>query len=230
MSKYFVTAIIVAAGGSTRMGLGISKQFIDLRGEPVIAHTLRAFEKAEIIDSIVVVCREQDMENIRDIAQAKGIFKLCALTVGGATRDESVRNGISACDARTTHFAIHDGARPLISVSDIDKVVTAAFEKNAAALGTPVTDTIKVVGEGNVILSTPARATLRAVQTPQVFEKSLYLRALGTAAENNESITDDCMLIESTGEKVYIVDGSETNIKLTTQNDILLAEVLMKGE
>jgi 2-C-methyl-D-erythritol 4-phosphate cytidylyltransferase len=226
----FVTAVIVAAGGSTRMGLGRSKQFIELCGKPVIAHTLTAFENADIIDSVVVVCREQDMEEIMSIAHNYGCGKVCAFVKGGSTRYESVRNGLSACDERTTHIAIHDGARPLISVEDIDKVVRFAFAHKAAALGTPVTDTIKVVDADNVIVSTPARATLRAVQTPQVFEKSLYLRALETAEQNNESITDDCMLIESIGEKVFVVDGSERNIKLTTQNDILLAEVMMKGD
>ena len=228
--KNFVTAIVVAAGSSTRMGLGFSKQFIEICGEPVIAHTLRAFEKANIIDSVVVVCRQQDMDEIRSIADKNGFCKLRALTVGGATRDESVRNGLSACDERTAYIAIHDGARPLVSVEDIDKVVRFAFEHKAAALGIPVTDTIKVVNDDNAILSTPARAALRAVQTPQVFEKALYLKALESAENNSENITDDCMLIESIEEKVYIVNGSEKNIKLTTQNDILLAEVLMRGE
>ncbi len=223
----FVTAIIVAAGGSTRMGLGFSKQFIPLCGEPVIAHTLRAFERADIIASVVVVCREQDKNEIMKIAADNGFGKVKAFVNGGATRDESVRNGIAACDERTTHYAIHDGARPLISVDDIERVVKAAFETKAAALGTNVTDTIKVVDDNENIVSTPLRSTLRAVQTPQVFEKSLYLGALERASAGDETVTDDCKLVELSGGKVRIVPGSETNIKLTTQSDITLAESIL---
>lgn len=223
----FVSAVIVAAGNSTRMGLEKSKQFIDLLGQPVIAHTLMAFENADIIDSVVVVCRKIDESEIEKIIKEKGFKKIKALTEGGAQRDESVKNGIEVCDNRTTHFAIHDGARPLISREDIEKVVNRALETGAAALGTYVTDTIKVVNEKDEIISTPVRSTLRAVQTPQVFEKNLYLKALDCAVKNNEPVTDDCKLIENLGEKVSIVIGSETNIKLTTKNDILLAESIL---
>ncbi len=223
----FISAVIVAAGNSTRMGLKKSKQLIDLLGQPVIAHTLRAFENADIIDSVVVVCRKIDKPEIEKIINDNSFNKVRALTEGGAQRDESVKNGIEACDNRTTHFAIHDGARPLISRGDIEKVVNRALETGAAALGTYVTDTIKLVDENDEIISTPVRSTLRAVQTPQVFEKNLYLRALDRAVENDEPVTDDCKLIENLGEKVSIVIGSETNIKLTTKNDILLAESVL---
>lgn len=222
----FVSAIIVAAGGSTRMGLGYSKQFIPLCGEPAIAHTLRAFENSDIIDEVIVVCREQDLYDITTIAGDKGFDKISAFVRGGSTRDESVKNGILACDERATHFAIHDGARPLIDGEDINAVVTVAFDCGAAALGTPVTDTIKVVDGENRILSTPDRSSLRAVQTPQVFEKELYLRALENGS--NKGITDDCQLVESIGESVRIVLSQRQNIKLTTQNDIKIAELILK--
>lgn len=218
----FVSAIIVAAGNSTRMGLGKSKQFIEICGEPVIKHTLRAFEISDVIDSVVVVCREQDENDIKSVIRSGGFGKVKAVVYGGETRDISVKNGVLACDERTTHFAIHDGARPLISDKDIKAVVNEAVKCKAAALGTLVTDTIKVVDEDNSIISTPDRSTLRAVQTPQVFEKELYLKAL--AKGSNKGITDDCQLVESIGEKVKIVIGSEKNIKLTTQDDILIAE------
>lgn len=227
MDKYFVSAVIVAAGNSTRMGLNKSKQFINIKGEPVISHTLKAFEKCEIIDSVVVVCRDEDKAEIESIISGKGYKKVKSLTSGGAERADSVRNGIALCDEKTTHFAIHDGARPLITQEDITKVVKEALECKAVALGTYVTDTIKVVDENDEIISTPVRSTLRAVQTPQVFEKSLYLRALDNAVSNNEPVTDDCKLIENLGEKVKIVIGSETNIKLTTQSDIKIAEALI---
>ncbi len=225
MSGVFVSAVIVAAGNSTRMGLNKSKQFIDLNGEPVISRTLKAFENCGIIDSVVVVCRAIDKAEIEKIIAEKSYKKVIAVTEGGAERYDSVRNGIIKCDEKTTHFAIHDGARPLIKDEDIKKVVSCAVENGAAALGTPVTDTIKVVNDNGEIISTPVRSTLRAVQTPQVFEKNLYLRALENAVENNEPVTDDCKLVENLGEKVKIVIGSETNIKLTTKNDIVLAQI-----
>lgn len=221
----FVSAIIVAAGDSTRMGLNKSKQFIKLKGEPVIKHTLWAFEISDVIDSVVVVCREQDENEIKAIIKHGGFGKVKAVVYGGKTRDISVKNGVAACDGRTTHFAIHDGARPLVSDKDIEAVVKEAVKCKAAALGTLVTDTIKVVDENNVIVSTPDRSTLRAVQTPQVFEKKLYLKALKEGS--SKGITDDCQLVESIGESVKIVIGSEKNIKLTTQNDILIAESLL---
>ena len=221
----FVSAIIVAAGNSTRMGLGVSKQFIKIGGEPVITHTLRAFENADVIDSAVVVCRKEDEAEIRSIISDNGFSKVRALVYGGDTRDRSVKNGVKACDERTTHFAIHDGARPLITETDINAVVAEAKKCGAAALGTLVTDTVKAVGEDGIIISTPDRAALRAVQTPQVFEKGLYLKALAEA--ENKGITDDCQLVERIGGSVKIVLGSERNIKLTTQNDIKLAEMYL---
>ena len=226
--KSFVTAIIVAAGNSTRMGLGYSKQFIPLLGEPVIKHTLMAFERSEIIDSVVVVCRPQDEDDIRGVIESAGISKVKALVHGGKERDESVRNGISAADSRTEYFAIHDGARPLVSGRDIENVVQAAFECGAAALGALVTDTIKTVDSENTIIGTPDRDTLRAVQTPQVFEKGLYLRALENAADKALKVTDDCKLVESIGESVKIVISLEPNIKLTTKSDIIFAQAILK--
>ena len=227
MENYFVSAVVVAAGNSTRMGLNKSKQFIELNGESVISHTLKAFENAKIINSVVVVCREPDRAEIESIIKEKDYKKVRAVVKGGNERSDSVKNGILCCDEKTTHFAIHDGARPLVSGEDIEKVVKKAFETSAAALGTYVTDTIKVVNENGEILSTPERSGLRAVQTPQVFEKSLYLKALDYAEKNKQPVTDDCKLVENIGGKVSVVIGSETNIKLTTQSDIVLAKSLV---
>lgn len=212
------------------MGLEISKQFIDLNGEPVIARTLSAFERSSVIDSVVVVCRDCDRKLIEDIVKQKKFKKIRSVAPGGLTRDESVCNGILKCDERTTHFAIHDGARPLISQDDIKRVVSCAVENGSAVLATFVTDTIKVVDENDEIVSTPVRSTLRAVQTPQVFEKNIYLKALEYARKNKEPVTDDCKLVENIGEKIKIVIGSETNIKLTTKNDIKLAKSILKEE
>lgn len=224
----FVTAIIVAAGNSSRMGMKTSKQFIPLLGQPALKLTLSAFERSYIINSIVVVCRVQDEIAVESVIQTGGFKKVEAIVYGGSVRGESVENGVKSANERTTHFAIHDGARPLVELEDIEKVVKAAFETNAATLGTFVTDTIKTVDNDGNIESTPPRGKLRAVQTPQVFEKNLYIKALNHAKENNLDFTDDCQLLESIGEKVKVVIGSQDNIKLTTQNDILTAENILK--
>ncbi|MBQ6387297.1 MAG: 2-C-methyl-D-erythritol 4-phosphate cytidylyltransferase [Ruminococcus sp.] len=226
--KKYVSAVIVAAGGSVRMGIADSKQFIPLIGKPAIEYTLRAFQKCHLIREIVIVCREQDMERIRTIADENGFTKVTRLVAGGASRAESVRNGIGAADDKTDYYAIHDGARPLITVEEITRVTEAAFETGAATLGTSVTDTIKVVNGYNMIESTPLRSQLRAVQTPQVFEKDLYVFALETAGDNLINFTDDCSLIEHMGGEVEVVKGSKENIKLTTPVDILLAETILK--
>lgn len=224
----FVSAIIVAAGSSTRMGTADSKQFIPLLDKPAIAYTLSAFESCDLIREIILVCREQDMPRIREIADAIGCQKLTALVPGGETRQDSVCNGIAAADPQANYFAIHDGARPLITVEEIERVTEAAFETGAATLGTSVTDTIKLVNGYNVIESTPLRSQLRAVQTPQVFEKDLYTFALENAGDNFINFTDDCALIEHMGGEVEVVKGNKENIKLTTPVDVIIAESILK--
>ncbi|MBQ8001147.1 MAG: 2-C-methyl-D-erythritol 4-phosphate cytidylyltransferase [Ruminococcus sp.] len=221
-----VTAVIVAAGNSTRMQGSISKQFIPLLSKPVIAHTLSAFEIANTISEVVIVCRECDRLQIEEIVAEESCKKVSSFALGGATRSESVTAGINAASADTTHFAIHDGARPLILPDDIDRVVCAGIENGAAALAIPVTDTIKVVDDEGFIIDTPLRSTLRAAQTPQVFEKELYLKAL----EQNigADFTDDCALVETVGAKVQIVIGDYTNIKVTTPQDVPLAEGILR--
>lgn len=226
--KNFVSAIIVAAGGSVRMGIADSKQFLPLLGRPAIEYTLQAFQKCDLIREVIVVCREQDMERIRQIADENGFSKVTRLVPGGASRADSVRNGISAADDNSDYYAIHDGARPLITVEEIERVTEAAFETGAATLGTAVTDTIKLVNDCNVIESTPVRSQLRAVQTPQVFEKELYSFALENAGENLVDFTDDCALIEHMGGEVEVVEGSKENIKLTTPVDVIIAESILR--
>lgn len=227
MSAY-VSAIIVAAGGSVRMGIADSKQFIPLLSCPAIEYTLKAFQSCYLIKEIVVVCRSQDMQRINSIISENDFSKVNQLVAGGSSRAESVRNGINAASEKAKYFAIHDGARPLITVEEIKRVVEAAFETGAATLGTSVKDTIKIVDGFNNIESTPLRSQLRAVQTPQVFEKDLYTFALENAGDNVINFTDDCALIENMGGEVQVVKGSEENIKLTTPIDVIIAESILK--
>ncbi len=228
MDNKFVTAIIVAAGNSTRMGGNISKQFISIKEKTVIEHTLTSFENCNVIDEVVIVARQQDIAKIKEISD-NCFTKVKAITIGGETRGDSVSNGIKASSVHTTHFAIHDGARPMIKVSDIESVVNKALEVKSATLGVMVKDTIKAVDSENLVVSTPNRDSLRSIQTPQVFEKELYISALEKAESEGKNFTDDCQLIENYGESVQVVIGSESNIKITTPYDVIVAESILNS-
>lgn len=222
------SAIIVGAGSSTRMGKPISKQLIKLNVKETILHTLCAFEKSQSIDEIIVVCREQDIEIIKSLAKVNNITKAKAFTKGGDTRQQSVKNGVNLVSNNTDFIAIHDGARPLVKPSDIDLAVNNAVKYGSSALGVYVKDTIKVIDEKGFIASTPNRSSLIAIHTPQVFKLDLYQKAMEQAETENKDYTDDCQLLESIGEKVYVTLGSPENIKLTTPEDIIIAESFLQ--
>lgn len=225
----YVSAIIVAAGSSTRMKMGICKQLIPINEVPVIVHTVLAFEKAKYVKEIIIVCREEDEQHFQDILSSYAASKLSGYVRGGAARQESVFNGIRAASQRTEYYAIHDGARPLVAPEDIDRVIEDAFIHQASSLGVPVKDTIKIVDKDGFIASTPDRSTLWAVQTPQVFEKSLYQNAMQRALEEHAEYTDDCQLVEHMGSRVHLCMGQYTNIKITTNDDIQSAEAILKS-
>lgn len=222
-------AVVVAAGNSTRMALGFSKQFVSLCGVPAIVHTLSAFDAAELIQCTVVVCRKEDIDQIQHEIQEYKIQKVTAITEGGTTRQQSVAAGISAAPDDAAYFAIHDGARALITPEEINASVEDAFECGASALAVPVKDTIKIVGKNNYIVSTPERSTMWAVQTPQVFERGLYLRAMKQADKDGGDYTDDCQLVEHIGVKVHLCMGTYKNIKLTTVEDLEIAQAVLKS-
>lgn len=223
-----VCAVIVAAGSSRRMG-GENKLLLKIDGVPVLARTLSAFQKCAAIRDIVLVCREQDIMPYTELAKAFSIDKLCTVTRGGETRTESVLAGITAAPENAVLVAVHDGARPLVSEAVITEAVTTAAEYGAAAPVVPVKDSIKRIKDGNIAADV-ARDTLAAVQTPQVFRKDLLRRALTSAAERGYSFTDDCAAVESLGTIVKATHGSYQNIKITTPEDILVAEALLTRE
>lgn len=223
-----VCAVIVAAGSSRRMG-GENKLLLPLDDAPVLAHTLSAFEKCAAIRDIVLVCREQDILPYSDLARAFGISKLRTVTRGGDSRTASVLAGITAAPEDTGLVAVHDGARPLVSEAVITEAVYAAAEYGAAAPVVPVKDSIKRIQDGSIAADVP-RDTLAAVQTPQVFDRALLTRALETAARDNRSFTDDCAAVEAMGQAVRATHGSYENIKVTTPEDILVAEAFLHRE
>ena len=225
----FVSAIIVAAGQSRRMGGDTSKQFILIDGVPVIVRTLKAFEIAERIREVVIAARQEDIPQMYALIQDYEITKVKQIITGGETRQESVFRAIAQVDENADFLAIHDGARPLIRPQEIDLAVSAAVEHGAAALGVPVKDTVKQVDADGKIVDTPERSTLWAVQTPQVFSRARYLRAAEQAGEAAAQLTDDCQLIERTGAPVYLVRGAYANLKITTPEDVFAAEGILRA-
>ena len=222
----FVSAVIVSAGNSTRMG-GVNKQFLEINDIPVIAHTIKAFNDSSLIDEIIVVTRETDIEDIKNLISRYNFQKVSTVVRGGETRQLSVYNGVISTSKNADYVAIHDGARPLVTENVISDTLHKAVEYGAAATGVKIKDTVKQVDDNNTIVATPDRAYLRFIQTPQIFNKSLYLDAVNTV-ENSKDFTDDCMLIEAYGKTVNFVDGDYENIKITTPEDIELAENYLK--
>ena len=219
-------AVIVAAGSASRMG-GIDKVMAELKGEPMIARTVRTFQECDAVTEIVIVTREDLIVPISNLC--KDMPKVKAVVVGGKSRQESVHLGLNALSKKVKLAAVHDGARPLITWQVIDRTVRAANTYGAAAPAVPVKDTIKVV-EGRVVKNTPDRATLFAVQTPQVFDFDLLRGALKKAEQDGSQVTDDCSAVELMGFKVKIVEGDERNIKVTTPMDLKIAEMLLEEE
>ena len=217
-------AVIVAAGSASRMG-GIDKVMAPLKGEPMICHTVRAFQTCDAIKEIVIVTREDLIVTISNLC--KEFPKVKAVVAGGKSRQESVGLGLNALSDKVKLAAIHDGARPLVSWQLIDLTVRMAHNYGAAAPAVPVKDTVKVV-EGGLVKETPDRSKLRAVQTPQVFDFDLLRGALKQAKLDGAELTDDCSAVERINMTVRIVDGEETNIKVTTPMDVKLAEMLME--
>lgn len=220
------SVIIVCAGNSTRMG-GVNKILLPLGGRRVIGVTMLAFEKCGSVKEIIIVAREDDIPAIQAEAKEAGITKLAKCTTGGATRQESVINGVKCISKDTKLVAVHDGARPLVKPEHIEKVIKDASVFGGATLGVPVKDTIKTV-DGGLIIDTPPRKSLYITQTPQIFKRDLYFEGIDFALDHSLDFTDDCQLVEAIGGKVCMTVGDYTNIKITTPEDIAIAEVLLK--
>ena len=227
MDRYrAVGAVIAAAGSSSRMG-GRDKLAEPLDGIPVILRTLAAVEAVPEIREIVVVTREDRVEEYRRLLGQ--CSRLRAVVPGGSTRQESVRNGVRALLPDCTLAAIHDGARPLVTPEVFARCIEAARSCGAATAAVPVKDTIKLADEAGRVLDTPDRSRLWAVQTPQIFDRERYLRAAEEAERRGLSCTDDCQLFEAMGWEVQLVMGDFRNLKLTTPEDFLAAGAYLEG-
>ena len=220
------SVVIVCAGSSTRMG-GVNKILLPLGERKVIGVTMQAFQSCESVSEIVIVAREEDIPAIKLEAEAAGITKLTACVTGGSTRQDSVINGVRKISPDTELVAVHDGARPLVKPEHIEMVIKDASVFGGAVLGVPVKDTIKTVDDG-LITDTPPRSSLYITQTPQIFTRRLYFEGIDFALEHGLDFTDDCQLVEAIGGKVAMTVGDYTNIKITTPEDIHIAEILLK--
>lgn len=217
-----VTAIIVAAGSGSRFGSDIPKQFLDLNGKAVIVHTLERFQTAPSVDSIILVL---DEDHLADFDKAS-VAKLDAVVAGGSSRSQSVLNGLNAISKDTLIVAVHDGARPLVSVDEIERTIASAKINGAACLVAPVTDTIKSI-RGDEIAATLDREKMRRALTPQVFAVDVLRRAFEITDASAANATDECYLVEKLGHPIAIVEGSSRNIKITHSEDLRLAKALL---
>ena len=232
-----VGAIIVAAGKGSRMGLGYNKVFAPLCGKPVIQWTLEQFTKSGLIDYAVLVISPCDEQIINDILQSlnnindnNSISKQTVITYcfGGKDRQDSVYNGLKAIDEKVETVLIHDGARPFADRLLIERSIIGAQKYGGACAGMPVKDTIKIINDENFITSTPERKFVWCAQTPQAFSKEIILDAHNKANLKGIKGTDDAAIAEAAGYKVIMFEGSYQNIKLTSHEDIIIAEQLIK--
>lgn len=215
-------AVILGAGSGTRMKSEKNKMLLDICGKTVIERSVETFLNLSDVDEIIVTVREQDVDELSKILTDESI----SFVIGGSTRQQSVKNAIETIDDAEL-VIIHDGARPLVLEDDVDNTIKAAYEFGSAALAVPVKDTVKVVDKNGFVISTPDRSTLFAVQTPQIFKFELYKSALEKATADGKEFTDDCQLLEYAEQKVKMVVGSYENIKITTPEDIAVAEGIL---
>ena len=223
--KNFVTAIILAAGIGSRMKSSVTKQRLPLLGESVLHRCLRPFEECDVVDAIVVVCRQDEVDFVD--GEIFDFKKVVSVVCGGNTRAESDKNGFSAIPEATDYVAIHDAARCLVTTDMIDRVVNAAILHGAATAVKKITDSIKRADGTGFILESVPREDLFAAQTPQVFKKEYYSEGLESCFVDS-FITDDNMIMEKIGKRVFCVDCGNENIKITAPDDLLFAEFIIR--
>jgi len=221
-------AIIAAAGQGKRMAGKRPKQFLELAGTPIIIHTLKVFEQCDVIHEIITVLGAEEIEGFLSLTRKFGLSKASKAVAGGATRAESVFNGLKALDAQQVEIvAVHDGVRPFVTIDEITRTVEAAKLGGAAILVSAEVDTVKQVS-GNVVVDTLDRSKLRHALTPQCFSYELLARAYRSVDVLDPALTDESSLVERLGEKVVTVEGNSRNIKITQAEDLVIAEAILK--
>ena len=223
-----VVAIVPAAGAGKRLGLGINKAFAILRGAPLIVHCLAMLARTELVSEAIVVLAPAEVDEGRTLLEGYQEKYFAALPIkvvaGGKERQDSVANALAAVPADAAYIAVHDGARPFAGRAVFARTLAAAKEQGAAIAAVPVKNTIKVVDADGVVVDTPVRSTLVAVQTPQVFRAQLLKDAYAHLAAHPAVVTDDASVVELLGHKVVVAEGRYENIKITTPEDLVLAE------
>jgi len=237
MEKRKCTAIVLAAGQGKRMGSKVQKQFLEVQGKPIVCYSLETFQDSPLIEKIVLVTGADMIDYCRDeIVEKYGFTKVTAIVAGGAERYESVWKGLQAlaqnfsAEERRGIVFIHDGVRPFINEEILNRAADAVEEHQACVVGMPSKDTVKIADENGFVKHTPARNLVWTIQTPQVFDFELAHRAYAALAESGRSdVTDDAMIVEAfTDVKVKLVEGSYENIKITTPEDLEIAEAFLK--
>ena len=222
-----VAAIVVAGGTGSRLKSKVHKPFVRLAGRPLLAWTLGAIEKVSRVSRIVLVVHPDDIKAAAGLVRRAKLRKVAMIVPGGTTRMESVANGLKALPEDTSWVAVHDGARPLIAPEIFERTIVAARQYGAAIVAVPVVPTIKSAKDGWVT-GTLDRRSLWAVQTPQIFDRRLLSQAHKEGKMRGLQATDDAALVESFGRKVWVVEGAHANIKVTTPEDVVIAEALLK--
>jgi len=221
-----LSAIIVAAGSSRRMGF--NKLFATIAGKPVIAHAIQAFERSRSVTEIIIVARKEQHDEIRELARAKSFKKVRAVIAGGEHRQDSVRAGLDRLDEEAKFVAVHDAARPCVTPEQIGRVYAQCRVHGAAALAEPINDTIKRVDVDFAVAGSVDRHQLYAMQTPQIFERGLIEEAYRVVYAGNVSVTDEVSAVERLGRKVVLVLNEDFNFKITYPRDLGLAEFVLK--
>lgn len=224
------TAIVLAAGKGTRMNSKIQKQFLEVEGKPVIYYSLKCFQESPLIRDIILVTGEESLSYCKEeIVKKFGFSKVKKVTVGGKERYDSVYAGLCACD-NTDYVLIHDGARPFVTEEILERTCLSVKETGACVAGMPAKDTIKISDRNKIVESTPAREKVWLVQTPQAFRYSLIKESYESIrCKDMSGITDDAMIVEQeSGVKVALVHGSYENLKITTPEDLIIAEAFLR--
>ena len=224
-------AIIPAGGAGKRLGLDVAKQYIPLDSLPVLVHTIRVFQITDVVSAIVLVVPNEDVASVqKNIVEKYSLTKVMTVVAGGRERQDSVQNGLKAVPETCDIVIVHDGVRPFVTRDMITRVVAAAAQCGAASIGVPAKDTIKETTDENIVTRTLRRQNLWQTQTPQAFQYDILCRAYAAAQTDHFYGTDDASLVERMGVNVRMVAGSYENIKITTPEDLLIAEALMENK